>query len=392
MQTKPPPSPATPTPQPLPAPSPDRGAQPPEATNTEQATNEAIRLETTSHSQAEQPPTAEAEAAAPTAEAKAAAPTAEAQEESEASSEIDASEEPRTPWQRYRRHGLRVTDLRDQLWCEKQLEFTLEHGREQTEAMREGEERHRELHEEITEVIEVRPRSREDLWALHLFNAWAGLQQLTRDGICRELPVFGFVDRLWVVGIIDQLEVSDDGKALILTDTKTRRSPRLPTMAQKRTTRLQMMLYRMLFLKLAREMLREEDFFSTLSLDPQAPFTPSFAQELQEVGLPALSLDLLLPLTLRAFQSVPPLSPHLVIRYEWQQDQSLLGEDRFRYHAGWLRQQLEGNLLYWYGEREAHFVDPNERWKCRYCSFQQQCPLQNPQGTVPYDMKGSSSS
>lgn len=276
------------------------------------------------------------------------------------------------PLERYRPYGLRVTDLRDQTWCEKQLEFTLKFGREQTKAMKEGEQRHQELHEEITEIIKVKPRSREDLWGLHLYNSLAALLQLQRDGICRELPVFGPIGDTWLVGIIDELVMTEQN-TISLTDTKTRKSQRLPTEAQKRTTRFQMMLYKGLFDRLSSGKTNEAIFFERLSVSPETPFTEEFQAGFAPEQLPATNLKTLAPLVFSCFQQAPPIEDPLLIRYEWQQDKSLLGVDAFPHSEAWLKIQINQTMPFWLGRRPARFVPHNEKWKCRFCPFRGQC-------------------
>ena len=279
-----------------------------------------------------------------------------------------------TPLTRYRHHGLRVTDLRDQVWCEKQLEFTLEHGREETPAMKEGSERHQALHEEVTTVVKVRPQTREDLWAFYLFNALAALQLLSKKRICRKIPVFGPLDDIWLLGIIDQLLHNENGN-LELTDTKTRQKPTLPSAAQKNSSRLQMMLYKKLYDQLQQGKLKADAFFAMTQLDPQSPLSPGFLAEMQAIGLPSEKLDILFQLVFKAFRQAPPLAPQMIIRYEWQQDHQLLGEDRFDYNKNWLARQLKQCLPFWHGQRVAQGVSYADRWKCRYCKFRTQCPV-----------------
>ncbi len=292
----------------------------------------------------------------------------------EASETPDFTEEERSPLAQFRRYGLKVTDLSSQAWCEQQFEFVLHHGQKKTKAMRQGTKRHRELHEEITEVVEVETQTREDRWGLHLFNAWAGLKQLQREGLCREVPVFGQLQGVWFLGIIDQLEHDETGSVL-LSDNKTRRRASLPSEAQKLTTRLQLMLYRQLFEKLATSPFPIQEFFDELNLDSDASFSPTFLEGLEQHGLPSATLGTMFPITLSAFQQVTELSTTLLTRYEWQEDRSHLGTDEFSHSPQWLRFQVKSSLDYWYGQRAARGVPRSERWKCRFCDFQDQCPF-----------------
>ena len=143
--------------------------------------------------------------------------------------------------QEYRPHGIAVTDLSSQLWCEKQLEFSLDKGRKETTEMKAGKNRHRELHEEIAILVKVEPKTLVDSIALRLHNAQVGLNRLLLTGMTREIPLFGKINSLFIMGITDEINLTN--KHLHILDTKTRKNNSMPSEAQKRTTRFQLMLY-----------------------------------------------------------------------------------------------------------------------------------------------------
>ena len=143
--------------------------------------------------------------------------------------------------QEYRPNGIAVTDLSSQLWCEKQLEFALEKGRKETAEMKAGKERHRELHEEIAILVKVEPKTLVDSVALRLHNAQVGLNRLLLTGMTREIPLFGKINSLFIMGVTDEIILKNN--SLHILDTKTRKSNSMPSEAQKRTTRFQLMLY-----------------------------------------------------------------------------------------------------------------------------------------------------
>lgn len=279
-----------------------------------------------------------------------------------------------SPQERHRPYNLRVTDLRDQAWCEQQLEFVLEEGRPTTPAMQAGSKRHEALHEEITEIIRVRPQTREDMWALHLWNAWAGLQLVCTSGLGREIPVFGKLYGEWIVGIIDELHLESDG-TLKLIDTKTRKRPSLPRLEQKQTTRYQMAIYKHLFDQMASGDFPIVDWLRDFRLDPHVPVSESLQKELELYGMSSVTLESLLPRVFTLFTEVPLLSSELQVRYEWQEDNRLLGVDTFPYREDWLEHRATFHLQYWRGERRALGIPAREKWKCRYCSFKEKCTL-----------------
>ena len=107
------------------------------------------------------------------------------------------------------------------------------------------------------ERVEVAVETAEDRWAVRALDAHVGLEQLRGEGMTRELPVFGWLlpdgdaarDASFAVGIVDELwlDRSRPASRARLVDHATRASRALPTEAQARTTRVQLMAYKTLF-------------------------------------------------------------------------------------------------------------------------------------------------
>ena len=146
--------------------------------------------------------------------------------------------------QKYRPKGISVTDLSSQLWCEKQLWFSLERGRLIRKEMERGAERHKDLHEEIAVLTKVEPKTDEDRVALMLHNTLVGITRLLRQKMTRELLICGYINSLFVIGSIDELKIQNNN--LCILDTKTRLSNKMPSIEQKRTSEFQLMLYKSL--------------------------------------------------------------------------------------------------------------------------------------------------
>ncbi|KLJ09376.1 hypothetical protein EMPG_15239 [Blastomyces silverae] len=116
----------------------------------------------------------------------------------------------RSPLERFRkppRKALSVTDLVSPAWCELQYWYTLtKFGRKRaTPAMKQGTVVHKELEDQVHTTVPVEVMTREDGWALRLWNVIQGLRTLRVSGMTRELEVWGNVDGEIVTGIIDQL-------------------------------------------------------------------------------------------------------------------------------------------------------------------------------------------
>ncbi|KAJ5091459.1 hypothetical protein NUU61_006329 [Penicillium alfredii] len=116
----------------------------------------------------------------------------------------------RSPVERFRQppnKAFSVTDLVSPAWCELQYWYTLtKHGRKRrTPAMTKGSVVHKTLEDEIYTTVPVEITTKEDAWALRIWNVIQGLRLLREYGVTRELEVWGVVDGELVNGIIDQL-------------------------------------------------------------------------------------------------------------------------------------------------------------------------------------------
>ncbi|KAJ5291191.1 hypothetical protein N7478_000442 [Penicillium angulare] len=116
----------------------------------------------------------------------------------------------RSPIERFRRppnKAFSVTDLVSPAWCELQYWYTLtKHGRKRrTLAMKKGSVVHKTLEDEIYTTVPVEITTKEDAWALRIWNVIQGLRMLRQYGITRELEIWGVVDGEVVNGVIDQL-------------------------------------------------------------------------------------------------------------------------------------------------------------------------------------------
>ncbi len=338
---------------------------------------------------------------------------------------------------RGRRSALSVTDLVSPQWCELQFSYTLERGKKRrTKAMRDGSQIHRSLEEEIHAIVpfELKQGSREEPWGLKLLNVLLGIGELTRSGITRELPVFGYVEDILISGVIDEIvykeprqvvslrpALSGDGSSigsskkkpktslrtpnhaqqsailkfvgrdlrqLYISDAKTRVSLREPSASQVNGAKVQLMMYHHLLKELI-----EIDFERLLmdeNLDGDAPFSDSFiAQVLSLLHQPssddemALGIDQILEYnSLRGYfmlaqQQLMPLSSRiseeLRIQYIHQSTRTPIFSKLFIYDKAQLQMSVGEVLDFWKGRRSPKGVDIEEAYKCRLCDFQEGC-------------------
>ncbi|CAL0329097.1 unnamed protein product [Lupinus luteus] len=275
------------------------------------------------------------------------------------------------------KRGLSVTDLTSTEWCEKQMEFSLQlGGREMNKIMRAGIERHAKLEQEVITRVEVEIKSREDWWALKFLNFINGVNQLLSEGLTRELPVMGIAEGIWIVGVIDEIQMPLTGndKNPFLIDTKTRSRDKLPSEPQRRNGRLQLMCYKYLWDNLVSDDFPSKKFFTFFGLNPQHILCEDLEELSDDSGIYALTLDDVVRCYGDTCKMLGPAHDQLLLRYEYQKDYSLLGVDKFEYDSDWLKNQIRHSLEFWHGEREARYASAEERWKCRFCQYATVCP------------------
>lgn len=118
----------------------------------------------------------------------------------------------KTPLERFRKppnKAFSVTDLISPAWCELQYWYTLtKFGRKRrTPAMKQGTSIHKTLEDEVHTTVPVEVTTKEDAWALRMWNVIQGLRTLREFGTTRELEVWGVVDGELVNGVIDHLSI-----------------------------------------------------------------------------------------------------------------------------------------------------------------------------------------
>ncbi|XP_010253550.1 PREDICTED: exonuclease V, chloroplastic isoform X2 [Nelumbo nucifera] len=189
-----------------------------------------------------------------------------------------------------RKKGLAVTDITSTEWCEKQMEFSLLRGKpKKTKAMEAGTARHEKLEEEVIKKVKIHVKSVEDIWALKLMNFIVGANQLFFEGMTRELPLIGFLEGVWTVGVIDEIRMPSTGNIRnpLLVDTKTRSQATLPSEAQKRNGRLQLMCYKYLWDNVVSDNFPSDHFFDFFRLNPEITLSKEIKEQTASSGFPA---------------------------------------------------------------------------------------------------------
>ncbi|DBA95792.1 hypothetical protein WJX77_004893 [Trebouxia sp. C0004] len=286
---------------------------------------------------------------------------------------------------KYRPGGLRVTDITSAEWCQQQVAFTLSAHlpKEATEtaAMAAGTAVHAALEAELSTAVEVAVSTVEDGWAVRLVDMMSGLHQLREEGVTREMYIWGNVQGQWVRGIIDQLELHDNGRIRVV-EHKTRRKPSLPMLAQQQTAKLQVMTYKLLLDLLPKtcSLAQLTKFFHLLHLDLMRPLSDTVQQHAKAMGVlpdgaqPA-TLTFIAEQLQQQISYMPQSSTHVKVCYIWQADSEVLGETDYEYDHAWVVFKLKQHIDFWEGIWTPQVVPAQESWKCRHCLFCQTCPV-----------------
>ncbi|USP79984.1 defects in morphology 1 [Curvularia clavata] len=344
------------------------------------------------------------------------------------------SDDSHSPLERFRtkpKKPLSVTDLVSPAWCELQYFYTLStFGRKpRTQAMRTGTKIHEKLEAEVHTTVPVQVESKEDRFGLRIWNTISGLRCLRETGLTRELEVWGILEGQVVNGVIDELSYQcpdvafeeqlerssaekyggipslppgqltiSEGFAKIsasqgqmasaqpdrqvyVTDVKTRSVNSLPSGASLRPTWMQLMLYRKLLESLCLNTVDAETVFARYDVQPLANFTDTFMQAVNAIGpcdeasnFPNL-LSLWSLLVTEMQIAVPPtnLSPILRAEFRYAETGHVIGSQLTVYETEIIDKYISEEMAWWKGRREAKGVEIEEAFKCRICTFADNC-------------------
>ncbi|XP_073523914.1 exonuclease V isoform X1 [Phyllobates terribilis] len=282
-----------------------------------------------------------------------------------------------TPLEKYSFRYVTVTDVCSQVWCEQQMVYKMEHPGivkpERAAAMSEGSSIHLARELEVHDVVTVATQTREDSWAIKFLNILAMIPVLQSGGRVREFPVFRELDGIFLVGVIDELGYSSKGE-LELRELKTRVSPTLPTSAQKRSHKIQVSLYKLLFDGMVSGGLQPDVFLQHLKLRPEQNLGPQVKEHAIKSGLTVSTFRDVLELTcLNLTYSDLPTIDSLKLEYCFQGDNSLLGSDEVTFEKEKILEEVTFYFSYWKGLREVQGIDIEDAWKCRRCEYSSIC-------------------
>ncbi|KAF3917919.1 hypothetical protein ABW20_dc0109168 [Dactylellina cionopaga] len=123
---------------------------------------------------------------------------------------LEPAKDSRSPLDRFRNRGgnvkLSVSDLLSNMWCEQQFHYSLLRGfKRRTAEMQAGTKIHREMEEQVHTVVPVTVKTKHDKWGVRIWNMVQGLESLKTTGLTRELEVWGWIDGVFINGVIDEV-------------------------------------------------------------------------------------------------------------------------------------------------------------------------------------------
>lgn len=238
---------------------------------------------------------------------------------------------------------------------------------------------------EIHEHIQVRTRTKEDVWTVKLLNTYNQLSIIKAGKMERELVVFGdpFGVGILLSGIIDQVEYRTESMELVVMDLKTRRTPTMPGEAQKIGHKFQVMMYKLLLDGLTRGSAEVKLLAEHLNLNLSSPLSAGVMDYIIDLGFTSLfsstndhalkfgeAIDILSAL-IKGLDL--PLVTSLEIQYEYQRTDELIGTENVTFDRDWTRETLKGGIKFWRGEKLPSGPDIEDLWKCDSCQFKRVC-------------------
>ncbi len=268
------------------------------------------------------------------------------------------------PFTKYRSRGLYVSELAQQLWCEKRVELELLHGKEETPEMIKGSKRHQELFEEITPVLLVQPETWIDAFFVRCFQMWSFSNLVLQEQRAREIPVFGKIGTKIVKGVIDELLIKDG--ALQIRETKTRVSGEIPDyFAYERVVHFQVSLYKMMLDNIKTGSFTCSELLEYYNIGPEHSISETLLESFPKNALITTSIASMAYTSFEAVKSLPETADTVVVQYETQNG-GYIGEREFQYDDKTLKTAIDFVLGFWEGTRAA--APPLKNlWKCDFC-------------------------
>ncbi len=261
-----------------------------------------------------------------------------------------------------------VTDIANQFWCERQMEFNYLYGKKYTKYMAQGKQLHEALQDEVYVPLTIEPVTYMDVMYKTAYENYRSLLSLKEKGICRELRVYGSLNGYRLSGQIDEMKVVG-GKAKVI-ERKTTDASRKLTEVYTRPHVMQVRLYRKMLGDIRAKKYTHDNFVNIYGLKKDG-LSETFRRELHAMGIKD---ELANPysmseLMFNALYSIPDLSDRLEVAYVDRFSGKQISSMEIDYNEEKMSVDIAYALKFWNGERESAPVVESEKWKCNFCKF-----------------------
>jgi exonuclease V len=261
-----------------------------------------------------------------------------------------------------------VTDIANQFWCERQMEYNYLYGKKYTKYMAQGKQLHEALQDEVYVPLTIEPVNYEDYLYKTAYENYRSLRSLKEKGICREFRVYGSINGYRLSGQIDEMKVVA-GKVRVV-ERKTTDAKRQLTEVYTRPHIMQVMLYRKMLGDIKAKSYTHENFAKIYGLTKNG-MSDTFKRELHAMGIREGLIDTneMFRTMFEEINTIPDLSDRLEVVYLDRFSGNQISSMEIEYNEREAMGNVSYAMKFWNGERESAPVVEAEKWKCNFCKF-----------------------
>ncbi len=264
--------------------------------------------------------------------------------------------------------SISVTDVANQFWCERQMEYNCLYGKKYTKEMAKGKAIHNELQNEVFIPLTIEPVTYGDYMFKTAYENHRSLLSLKEKGMCRELRIYGSLNGFRLSGQIDEMKIKD-GKVEVV-EKKTTEAKRQLTEMYTRPHRVQVLLYRKMLADVKSKIYSYEKLVKTYGLNTLT-LSDTFKRELHAIGIADEYVDTP-AMFKKMFEEVylmPELSNKVELAYIDRFSGAQMSTVEIEYRDYEVNKYMTYALQFWNGERESAPVVEEENRKCTFCKF-----------------------
>jgi hypothetical protein len=271
---------------------------------------------------------------------------------------------------RLHKTSIRVTDIANQFWCERQMELNYIHGQKFTKEMAKGKKIHEALQDEVYVPLTIEPVNYSDYLYKTAYENVMSLRSLKTNGVCREIRVYGSVNGYRISGQIDEMKAKE-GKVQVV-ERKTTEAGKQLTSSYTKPHVVQIMLYRKMMGDIRSKRYAFENFCAVYGVGRgKDGMSDAFKRELVAMGLKDQYLDTyeMYKKMFDEMYSMPELSDRLEIAYVDRFSGKQIAGLEVEYSDEAVNKDIVYAMGYWLGKRESAPVPESETRKCNFCKF-----------------------